>query len=57
MTEKDWKLLEKAHSLNAVDNQLVEKMIPMADTEDCRELLRVHESYLRHMEEHNAGVL
>jgi hypothetical protein len=57
MTPRDWKLLKKAHDTKAIDNQLVEKMIPLADTEECRELLKFqyHDLYAR--EEEMAGLL
>ena len=54
MTDNDWKLLERAHNTKAVDNQLVDKMIPLADTEECRELLRLQASYLYAKEEEMA---
>lgn len=57
MTEADWKLLKKAHGTKAVDNQDVEKMIPLADTDECRGLLKAHFHYLYAREEQMAGLL
>lgn len=57
MTPKDWKLLEKAHRTNAVDNQLVERMIDEADTEEARALLKAQYHYLYAKEEEIAGLL
>jgi len=57
MTGKDWKLLKEAHGTKAIDNQLVEKMIPLADTIECRELLKIHYHYLYAREEQMAGLI
>lgn len=57
MTDKDWKLLKKAHRTPAIDNQLVERMIPLAETDECRELLRIQYHYLYAREEEMAGLL
>ena len=57
MTETDWALLEAAHKMNAVDNQLVKRLIPLAETEECKGLLKIHYSYLEKEEKEIAGVL
>ncbi len=57
MTDFDWKLLKKAHATQAIDNQLVEKMIPLAESEECKSLLKAHFHYLYAREEQAAGVL
>ena len=57
MTERDWRLLERAHEMKAIDNQLVEKMIHLADTEECKELLKIQYHYLYSREEEMAGLL
>lgn len=57
MTDFDWKLLEKAHATKAIDNQLVERMIHLADTEECKGLLKARYHRLYAIEEKMAGVL
>ena len=57
MSPFDWKLLKKAHATKAIDNQLVEKMIPLAESEECKGLLEAQYHYLYAREEQMAGVL
>jgi len=57
LTKKDWELLELAHRMDAVENQRVEKMIELAETEEAKYLLWVQYMYLYAKEEEMAGVL
>ena len=57
MKNRDWELLKRAHEMKAIDNQLVAKMIPLADSEECKGLLKAHYHYLYAREEEMAGVL
>ena len=57
MTPYDWRLLKKAHDMKSIDNQLVERMIPLAGSEECKGLLKAHYHYLYSVEESFAGLL
>ena len=57
MSPFDWKLLNKAHATKAIDNQLVERMIPLAESEECKGLLKAQYHYLYAREEEMADLL
>jgi hypothetical protein len=57
MTTHDWRLLKRAHEMKAIDHQLVHRMMPLADTKECKSLLKAHYHYLYAREEQMADVL
>jgi len=57
MKEKDWKLLQKAHSLNAVDHQKVDTLLGLAESEECKKLLKIQQTHLYRREEFLADLL
>jgi len=50
MTDHDFKLLRKAHDTKTANNQDIEDMIPLAESDECRGLLRIHWQYLANRE-------